>query len=329
MKTMHEDAPASPPPRDLASLAALDLNLLLLLDALLHDPHLTRAAAVVGLSQSAASHALARLRAHLGDPLLVRDRARLVPTPRAESLREPLARALEALALALSPPAAFDPATSRRRFVIAAADYAQLVALPPLVARLASEAPGIDLVARDIGAAPFSESLAAGDFDLAIGPPASVRTKTPAGATPGAIRERRLFTERFVCVVRAGHPRVGRRLDLDTFVALPHAFVAPRGTAGGIVDDVLAERGLSRRVSLMVQSFLVAPWAVASSDLVITLAERLARAFQSQVPAALRVLEPPLPLPRFTMSMLWHDRAHDDAGHRWLRKLLVDVCRAV
>lgn len=314
---------------DIRTLVALDLNLLLLLDALLHEPHLTRAAAVVGLSQSAASHALARLRAHLVDPLFVRDRARLVPTPRAESLRAPLRHALDALAAALSPPAPFDPATSRRRFTIAAADYAQLVVLPPLVARLSADAPGVDLAARDIGPVPLSDGLAAGDFDLAIGPPTTVRSRPSARPAAGSLHERRLFSERFVCLVRRDHPRVGKRLDLDTYVELPHAFVAPRGTPGGIVDDVLAERGLSRRVALMVQSFLVAPWAVASSDLVITLAERLARAFQDQVPSALRVLEPPLSLPRFAMHMLWHERQHDDPGHRWLRKILVDVCRDV
>ncbi|MFO0744100.1 MAG: LysR family transcriptional regulator [Myxococcota bacterium] len=314
---------------DEPNLAALDMNLLVVLDALLRERHVTRAAAVLGVSQSACSHALARLRTLLGDPLLVRDRQALVLTPRADALAGPLAAALAALRGALAPPEAFAPRTAKKRFTIATADYGQLVVLPPLLARLGAEAPGIDLVVRDFGGKPVAESLASGECDLAMGPPDGVRTggKPPPRPTAAGIRDRRIFRDRFVCVARRGHPRIGERLDLETYIALPHAFVAPRGTPGGAVDDALAERGMQRRVALMVQHFLVAPWAVASSDLIVTIAERLAKAFAERLPLA--IYEPPLALPRFAIHVMWHERTQRDPAHKWLRDLVVEVTREI
>lgn len=307
---------------DEPNLAALDLNLLVVLDALLRERHVTRAAAQLGVSQSAASHALARLRSQLGDPLLVRDKSGLVPTRRAEALAEPLAAALAALRTALAKPEPFVPATSRRSFRVATADYGLLVVLPGLLGRLASEAPGIDLAVRDYGGKPFTEALAEDECDIAIGPLGAVSTHVFGTArTPTSIRERRLFRERFVCLARRDHPGIGKTLDLDTYAALPHAFIAPRGTPGGVVDDALAERGRSRRVALMVQNFLVGPFAVASSDLIITIGERLARAFSDVLPLA--VYEPPIPLPRFAMHLMWHERTHREAAHKWLRDVII------
>lgn len=310
-----------------ATLTGLDLNLLPVLDALLSERHVTRAGRKVGLSQSATSHALSRLRAHFDDPLLVRHGNALVPTSRAEALAPLLARALQTLASALAPPERFDPLTARRTFVIACADYGQLVLLPRLVEHLTRAAPHFDLVIRDLGATPFGEALGEGRCDLAIGPPiGGVRLSEPASQDT-AIYGRHLFDERFVCLVRRGHRAAESGLDLATFAALPHAFVAPRGTPGGIVDDVLARHGLSRRVAVMVQHFLVAPWLVARTDLVVTLAERLALAFVDQLPLVL--LEPPIELPRFAMHLMWHERRHRDPAHTWLRSQLVGICAEV
>lgn len=301
------------------NLAAIDLNLLVALEALLGERHVTRAAARLGLSQSATSHALARLRRLLGDPLLVRDGQSLVPTVRAAALAPRLSEALGSLRAALAPPAAFDPATARRRFTIGLADYAQFVLLPPLLARLSEAAPYVDLVARDYAAGQL------GELDFTVAPDRSVMRADPLAGP--ALRARRLFRERYVCVARRGHPKIGKKLDLATFVALPHAFIAPRGTPGGVVDEALAERGLTRRVALMIQHFLVAPYAIAGSDLVITLAERLALAFVERLPLVIH--EPPLPLPQFTMQLYWHERHHLDPAHRWLREQLIEVGRSL
>lgn len=301
-------------------LERLDLNLLVALRALLAERHVTRAARAVGLTQPAMSHALARLREALGDPLLVRSGAGMVPTARAEAMRAPLERALEDLASAVAPPAPFDPARASRRFHLAASDYVELVMLPALLARVRDEAPGIDLRVTNYDAK-TTRDLGDGKLDLAIG----FRGAT-AGASPGLYTQR-LFGDRFVCVVREGHPRVGKRLTLDTFLELPHALVSPRGESGGIVDDALALQGKRRRVAAEIPHFLVAPYVIRETDLVLTLAERVARIF---VPAlGLRQLPPPLELPSFSMVLLWHERQHADPAQRWLRDLVVEVARAL
>ena len=296
------------------SLAGIDLNLLVVLDALLAERHVTRAARRVGLTQSAASHALARLRALLDDPVLVRGPGgQMVPTDRAAALAPRLRRALDDLATALRGEPAFDPATARRTFRIATSDYAELILLPPLVARLARDAPGIDLELTQIPEDPAA-LLAAGEIDGAIG---VWRDR----AWAAGIYQKRLFDDDFRCVVRAGHPLARRRLTLARFLELGHVLIAPRGTRGGFVDEALERLGERRRIAVMIPHFLVAPHVIAASDLVITLPARVARAFAG--PFDLAVLAPPLELPGFTTALVWHERAHHDPGQRWLRDALV------
>ena len=298
------------------NLAGIDLNLLVVLDALLAERHVTRAAARVGLTQSAASHALARLRALLGDPILVRGAGgQLVATERALALAPRLRRALDDLAIALRGEPPFEPATARRTFRIAAADYAELVLLPALIERLARDAPGIDLWVVPNPDEPAA-ALAAGEIDAAIG-------VWRERGWPAGIYQKRLFDDTFRCVVRAGHPAAKQRMTLARFCDLPQLLVAPRGTPGSFVDDALARLGRSRRVALAVPHFLVAPHLIASSDLVTTLATRVARAFAE--PYRLVLLPPPLELPGFTSSLVWHERGHHDAGQRWLREQLFQV----
>lgn len=299
------------------NLAAMDLNLLRVLDAVLGERHLTRAAARVGLSQPATSHALARLRRLFGDPLFVRTREGLVPTARAEALAAPLHEALALLTRCVEGAAAFDPATTRRRFTVATADYGLFVLIPPLLERLGREAPGADLWVRAVASDPF-EQLARGDADVVLSP-------LDVAAPPAAIHARTLYEERFVCMVRQGHPRVKRTLDLATFASLPHVFIAPRGTPGGAVDEALARRGLERRVALAVPHFLVAPHVVAGSNLILTIGARVADAFVGMLP--LRIVEPPLEIPTFIVKMVWHERQHHDAGLSWFRALMADVAR--
>jgi DNA-binding transcriptional LysR family regulator len=296
-------------------LSGLDLNALVVLDALLSTRSVTVAASRVGLSQSATSHALARLRRTFGDALLVRGPGGLVPTARAEAMALPLRDALAAMRRAIAGPSAFDPATSRRRFTLATADYVGLVLLPALMRRLAEAAPGIDIVVRT-SEHHEHDDLAQGEHDLSIGPPA------PGNERPG-IRARKLFDERFVCLVRKDHPALGRKWTPQSFAVMRHAFIAPRGRPGGVVDEALSRLGFDRRIVLMLPHFLVVPFVVAQSDLVLTLPERVARTFVDQLPLA--IVEPPLALPGFSMMLLWHDRAHDDPAHRWLRDLCVEV----
>ncbi|MFO0634188.1 MAG: LysR family transcriptional regulator [Nannocystaceae bacterium] len=301
------------------NLARVDLNLLVVLEALLEHGSVTAAASRLGLSQSATSHALARLRQTLGDPLLVRAPGGLVPTARARALAPVLQDALAILRRVVAGPPRFEPSTAARRFVVGTADYVELVLVPELMSRLANTAPRIDLWLKtyedDLG-----DALGRGDFDLAIGP------ERPGNDRPG-IRTRPLFEEQFVCVVRKGHPALGRRWTAESFARLSHAFIAPRGKPGGAVDDALAAMGLSRRVALALPHFMVAPFVVAQTDLVLTLPQRVAATLVPHLP--LVVVPPPLPVPGFRMVMLWHERVQHEPAHAWLRETLIEVAAEV
>lgn len=302
-------------------LEGLDLNLLVALRALLAERHVTRAAARVGLSQPAMSHALGRLREVLGDPLLVRTPRGMQPTARAEAMKLPLERALEDLGRILSSPPAFEARSSTRTFRIATNDYAELVLLPRLLAKIWSEASGVDIRVTHLDAG-ASDELAEGRVDIAIG----VGAQFGAPDLPRGLRKQRILTDRFVCVVREEHPVVKRRLSLDDFVSLSHALVAPRGGSGSVVDSALAAMGKKRRVAISVPHFLVAPHVVRETDVVLTLAERVARALAPLL--GLRQLAPPLELEGFSMSMVWHDRQHADPAHAWLRGVIASVAKA-
>ena len=296
----------------------LDLNLLAVLDALLTVRSVTRAADRVGLSQSATSHALARLRDHFGDALLVRSGDAMVLTERASSLVAPIRNALSALDEALRDTRGFEPKRDRRTFTVAMSDYLGVVLLPSLVERIAREAPHVDLriasIVRDV-----ETSLAAGDVDLVLGMAA-----LPDDA-PGLFQQR-LFDEHYVCLVRRGHPAAGRELTVEDYCALSHALIAPRGGRGA-VDRLLAARGLQRRIAVQVPHWLVAPHVVARTDLVLTVAERLAKRYAAMLP--LEIVPLPLELPAMTCWQRWHERSHRDAAHGWLRTVIADAVPAI
>lgn len=294
------------PPR----LASVDLNLLIALDVLLRERNVTRAAARLGLSQSAMSHALRRMRNLFGDQLFVSTPRGVLPTPRAEELAGPIERILKEVEHVLDRPR-FDPATAQRKFLIIASDYSQFVILPRLVSYFAQHAPGIDLAFRTAPSMVF-QKLERGDADLAVG-------RFDADMEDGYRQE--LFHEEFVCMVRADHPVLRQGLTLERFIALPHALVAPRESADtGVVDTVLAKHGKKRRISLSVPHFLVAPYAIAGSDMVLTIPTRVAKAFEK--PFQLRIVPPPLEVPGFTISQYWHERSQNDPAHAWLRGVL-------
>lgn len=300
------------------NLSSVDLNLLVVLDALLVERSVTRAGRRVGLSQPAMSHALARLRALLGDPLFVREGRLMVPTPRAEALAEPLAAALASLGALVEAPEAFDPLRASRSLRISSTDYAQVMVLPALCAKLQVEAPGIDLLVH-----PTTDDvlrmLARGELDLALGP---VRLSE----APSATRHETLFDERFVCLVRKGHPLTHGKVTPERFAAARHAFIAPRGRPGGAVDEALAQLGLGRRVAFQSAQFLVAPYVVAQSDLVITIPARVARMFASKL--GLATFAPPVSLPGFSVSLIWHERSEQDPALAFVREAVRELFRA-
>lgn len=291
------------------ALRRLDLNLLPVLDALVATGSVTRAAARLHLSQSAVSHALARLRRAFPDPLFVRTPTGLAPTAFCQALAPALRRLLQDLAAALAAPADFDPATARRSFTLAMTDYVALLLLPPLLEDIRQHAPGVNLEVRLVHQ-DQSESLAVetGAVDLAL----LLRPPERSG-----LRQRQLFDDRFVCLVRKDHPLVGRRLTLERYLELSHLLISPQGQGLGFVDSALLQRGLSRRIVLKLPYFIVAAPILARTDLLLTLPERVARDLAAHFP--LRQLPPPMELPPFAMYQVWHDRHDQDPAHRWLR----------
>lgn len=284
-------------------LSELDLNLLLTLSVLLEEESVTVAAARLGRTPSAVSHALGRLRELFKDPLLVRAGQRLRPTPAAEALRAPLSLLVEQ-AVALMQGRAFDPSRERYCFRVLASDYLQRVLLLPALSWIRA-APAVDL---RVSGVPANLELALGQdgYDLALGVSLSA---------PDALLSRALTSDRFVCMIRDDGREIPR--DVEGWAACPHLLVTPSGRSSrGPVDDALERAGLRRRIVLTLPGFLAAVEAVAGSDLLLTLPERMARHLR---PPGTRLFAPPLPLPTYRLLLLWHPRADADPRNRWLR----------
>ncbi|WP_449446835.1 LysR family transcriptional regulator [Thermomonas brevis] len=297
-------------------IASLDLNLLKLLDALLDVRGVTRAAEQLGISQPAASRSLARLRKVLGDPILVRAHGGYRLTPRAEALRPEVAHALRAIEHVFAP-AAFEPATSDRRFSIAATDYGTLSVLNRAAPALLSTAPNarLDVV-------PWSErtlaALADGQVDLAL---------YADDPLPPAFTYRPLFTETFMCLCRRDHPAASRirrgtsKSRLHALSRFPQAVIAYPSGRITRYDDIFEQLGFDhQRVALTLPYFLAAPWIIAASDLVLVAPTRVAKTLAAV--AGLEATPFPFDSAGFEYRIVWHERVHRDPGHQWLRDVL-------
>lgn len=296
------------------SLAALDLNLLVALDALIRERSVTTAGKRVGLSQPAMSHALGRLRELLQDPLLVRVGRQQQLSALAERLAPRVRALMGDIELTLLGQQPFVPRSSERAFRIASNDYCDAVLLPLLLSGLKRTAPHVRLeIHSQHGDAPEG-ALARGELDLALGTFAHVSDE---------LSRSELFREGFACVLRRDHPRVRARLTLDEFVALDHLLISSPGYGPGVVDQALAARGRSRRVAVHTPHYLAAPALIAHSDLVLTLPASLAAAAARAY--RLRVVRPPLELARFAVELVWHPRFDANAALCWLRAAIVDA----
>jgi DNA-binding transcriptional LysR family regulator len=274
---------------------------------LYRERHLSRAALRAGLSQPAMSRALARLRATFDDPLFVRSSRGMDPTPRADELA-PRIRDLLAAAANLLEPQRFDPSRLVRTFVIATPGFAESQFLPPLVATLAKEAPGVSITLRPT-------SLDFEGIDLVVG---------RRDAMPAEARHVRLYVETYSCAVRQKHPC--KRLTLARYVQLPHLVVAPGNLTGNIVDSALAAQGLTRRVVVRVHTFPLAPAIISGSDLILTGPTRSLEVVAK--PYCLRLLLPPIALAHQGVFAGWHPRFHADPAHAWFRAMLLAATRS-
>jgi DNA-binding transcriptional LysR family regulator len=291
-------------------LRTTDLNLLVVLNALLEERSVTRAATRLGMSQPAASRALARLRGLFSDALLVEGSGGYLLSARAEEMR-PLLRMTLAGVGELLNGRAFDPMRAAEPVRLLMLDLEAAVLAPRLIASLEKEAPAVDLEVVPPGPRPF-DALEADTVDALIG----VVEDAPAG-----IRKRRLYADDFVTLMRAEHPHAGRRLTLDSYLELDHVVVSVTGTGRAWVDEILARSGRQRRVKVRVPSFFAAVEIAARSDLVMTLPSSLARTAADM--RRFEMAPPPLDLGSVVMSLAWHARHQDSPRHVWLRRTVV------
>lgn len=297
------------------NLAAIDLNLLVAFDAVMTERNVTRAGRRLGLSQSAVSNALSRLRHLLADELFVRGADGMRPTPRALELALPVRHALQQLQSALDP-AEFSPADATRAFHFAMTDYSASLILPRLAKRLEDTAPGIDIRIRPntgVNAPPLLDS---GEIEFAIGGDVD-RAERFASEV--------LFEDSFVCAMRRGHPLARERVTLDRFVAAKHLLITLTGDPTGFVDRILERKGLKRRVAMTVNQFTVALLIIQNSDMVITLARRMADRYVKFNNLHIALL--PFAAPPSKTALVWHRRLGNRPALEWMRAVLVEICR--
>ena len=302
------------------NLSSIDLNLFLVLHAVLEERSTTRAAGRLNVTQSAVSNALGRLRVQLGDPLVVRHGRGIVPTPRAEELAPLLREATDRLALAIEP-RGFNPTETTRTFTIALSDNYQASEVPRIARAFAARMPlaTLRVVSADYLAA--SDGLASGDVDITFSPEQAVQ--------PG-MRSAALFEEQASLIVRRDHPRVRTQMTLELFNELPHIDVhLVLGTPG--TGHRVAQRGweraqVRRRVVLTVPYFIIAAMAAADTDCVAALPSRMADLCVDLLP--LKRVRATFPLPRVNTVMVWHQRTDEDPGAKLFREIILSSTRA-
>jgi DNA-binding transcriptional LysR family regulator len=298
-------------------LRAVDLNLLTVLDAVLAERNVTRAAERLGMTQPAVSNALTRLRLLFDDELFVRGSKEMAPTPRALSLAGPIREALDLIHSSLACPDAFD-CTASHTFRLGFQDLGEAVLLPRFLQRLDQLGAGVRLdIRREPGAA-LHDEMRLGKVDLVLDPV----------VIPGeGFRRRRVLDLELVPLVRRDHPTVGPSLTLDEYVALEHVILEPREGQTNLAEHALAVVGRSRRVRAQVPHYLSMPFIVSQSNLVCTLPLPLARLFEQHFPV--RVVSCLLPIHPIPLFMMWHVCQDSDPAHLWLRRSLTELCQRI
>ncbi|MFP7605927.1 LysR family transcriptional regulator [Serratia quinivorans] len=295
------------------NLSNVDLNLLVVFEALYQTRNVTVAGQRLNRAQPSVSNALARLRTLFDDPLFVRSGGGMLPTARAHQLMLQIQPVLEQIHQALTPPTRFDPATaSQRRFRLAAGDYADITLLPTIISRLRQAAPGIDIRVSRLDRRTVVQQLERGEIDVALGGHIEV---------PEGMLVQPLFNESFTCIASRHHPQIAAESwSLQQYIGLPHALYAPSddGSARGIIDQRLTEMGLARRVAATFSHIVALPAVVADSDLIATLATSVARQFAD--PSRIQFLPLPseLAMPAFPIECVAGRQVKRDPALAWL-----------
>jgi len=290
------------------NLATLDLNLLRVFDAVYTHRNVSAAAAALSMSQPAVSNALRRLRREFGDELFTRSPQGMNPTPAADRAAATVAQALLLLREGLEPAPGFDAASARRKFTLNMSDIGEIVFLPSLLQFLQETAPQVSIEVVTLSVKEARLAMEGGTVDLAIG----FLPDLKAG-----FYQQRLFEQKYVCMVRQGHPRIGDSMTMKTFIEARHAVVNAEGTGHGIVEAMFERAGLAPEMIVRLPHFLAAPTVVAATDLVATVPSKMGEHYARILP--LRLLPHPLRIPVFQVNQYWHRRYHKDPANQWLR----------
>lgn len=290
---------------------SLNFYLLRCLVALVEHSHVTRAADALDISQPAMSRAMSQLRKLTGDSILVKGHSGLVPTPKALQLRDFASHLLLGVDHLLGDALAFDPATTPRTFRVVATDYVESVFLSPTMNRLCQAFPAISVaVIHPINPSLINPLLEQGEADFCMGMlPTSLDN----------LRHRLLFRDGFACVSAKNHPAAGRTLSMEDFARLDHLLIRPTVRVfGEVVDEMLAQRGLTRQVRLITPSYLGVPYAIGSSQMVALVPRTLAKDFCDRFDLA--TLDVNMDLPDYEVYLYWHERTHNHKDHMWFRE---------
>ncbi|SFB69858.1 transcriptional regulator, LysR family [Polaromonas sp. OV174] len=302
--------------KDQALFDKIDLHLIKVLNTVLNERSVSRAAMRLGMHQPAVSAALKRLRGLAGDPILVRAGAAMVPTDAGLRMIEPSASILRAAGMLFSDARGFEPATAQTTFRLAASDYLDPLFLPQLVAQIKSQAPLCHIEIHPLSAeSDYRAQLAQGKVDIVIGNWA---------APPDDLHLARLFGDEVVCLVAKDHPAVRRAWDSASWLAAEH--IAPMAThpgAKGVIDEYLASRGWQRNITVRSPHFGLMPAMVASSLLVMTTGRQYCERYAGQL--AVKILPCPIEFPRMMYYQLWHERTHASNAAKWLRERVKSV----
>jgi DNA-binding transcriptional LysR family regulator len=296
------------------NLSKIDLNLFTVFDAIYREGGITPASRRLHLSQPAVSHALARLRELLNDPLFERHGNDMVPTPKARSLAATIGQSLGNLEQMMHRAGQFDPATSARSFTIAVRESYEPAFLPALTARVCREAPGVNVATVRIERRDVEEDLQGGELDAAID------VTLPLSAE---VRRERLSAEPLVVMARAAHPVVQRGLDLETYLSVEHVLVTGRRRGGGYEDIALGRLGMSRHIRVRCQQHGAASAIVSRTDLLATMPRNQAQ--WANVEAQNQLFPFPIDIAPMELFLYWHATADEDPASRWFRKLALEI----
>jgi DNA-binding transcriptional LysR family regulator len=290
----------------------LDLNLLVVFSQLLVERRVAKVAENLSITQPAVSNALARLRKLLGDELFLRTPSGMQPTPFAQQLSEPVTQALAQIHSALNQRSSFDPAAATRSFTIGMTDIGEIYFLPRLMELLSRAAPGITISTVRNAAVNLRDEMEAGKVDLAIGLLPQLK---------GGFFQRRLFLQRYVCLLKKGHRLDKKRISLAEFSAAAHLMVVSAGTGHGKVDELLERSGVERNIRLTVPHYVGVGHILQNTDLIATVPERLASKMVEVF--GLSIVPHPATLPEIAINIFWHAKFHRDPANQWLRGLII------